>query len=125
MLRRFHAEQDIRARLTHYEIAGYLDNFDHEAAQAISHCFDRYTELRLQILPFVRMLCAEPLAVAVVPTPRKLLLDYIAAYQALFDQLSQSYEPLFNEFSSEVDGVVSRFLALELIVLRQDELMYA
>jgi hypothetical protein len=121
MLRRFHGDQDIRARFTHDEIAGYLNNFDHEAAQAISHCFDRYTELRLQILPFVRMLCAEPLAVAVVPTPRKLLLDYIAAYQALFDQLSQSYEPLFNEFSSEVDGVVARFLSLELIVLGQDE----
>jgi hypothetical protein len=50
-----------------------------------------------------------------------LLLAYIAAYQALFEQLAESYEPLFSEFSSEVDGVVARFLSLELIVLGQDD----
>jgi hypothetical protein len=116
MLRRFHGEQDIRARFTRAEIDEYLRNFDHDEAHAIAQLFDEYNELRQPVLRYVRMLCAEPLAVAAASESRAVLLNYIAGYQRLFDRLSAAYEPLFAEYGAEVDGLLARFLSLELIV---------
>lgn len=125
MLRRFHGDQDVRTRFTRREIDEYIANFDHEAAAELADLFATYNERRQGVLPYVRMLCAEPLAVAAASAARAVLLDYIASYRALFERLASAYEPLFTEFGSEVDGLLAKFLSLELVVFGSGERSFA
>jgi hypothetical protein len=120
VIRRFHGDEDVLERWTRSDIEEYLSAFDHDDAQLIATLFDAYDAQRCEILPYVRMLCAEPLTVAASGTARQKLLDYIAAYKALTEQLVASYAALFAEYGPDVDGLLAKFLTLDLIVLGGD-----
>jgi len=120
MIRRFQGDEDVLERWTRTDVEDYLSAFDHDDAQLIASLFDTYDAHRCEVLPYVRLLCAEPLTVAASGTVRQKLLDYIAAYQALTEQLVRSYATLFAEYGSDVDGLLAKFLTLDVIVLGGD-----
>ena len=116
MVRRFRGDEEVTERWNRTDIQDYLANFDHDAADRIADLFDSYDCRRNEVLPLVRILGAEPLAAAAAEGTRETILGYIGAYQALMDQLSEVYGTLFKEFGPDVDGLIAKFLTLDVVV---------
>jgi hypothetical protein len=125
-LRRFDVEQHLVARWQGDRIEEYLHHFaDDEAGAALGQRFTAYVEARAAVLPWQRTLAVEPLAVAAHPPTRVLLLDFIAAYEALNHALRHSFEALYQRFGQDANELLGHLLLLETVVIRIDDRTYA
>jgi len=116
MVRRFQGDEQVVERWTRADIEEYLASFDHDDALAIAQLFDVFDARRNEVLHLAPILCAEPLAAAAAGRSREKLLAYIDAYKALTERLSTSYGALFAEYGPDVDGLLAKFLTLDVVV---------
>lgn len=125
-LRRFDVEQHLVARWQGDRIEEYLHHFaDDEAGVALGQRFAAYVDARKDVLPWIRTLAVEPLAVAAHRPTRSVLLTFIAAYEALNDTLRNSFETLYQRFGQDANELLGHLLLLETIVIRIDDRTYA
>jgi Helicase HerA, central domain len=125
-LRRFDIEQHLLARWQGERIGEFLDHLsDHEAGAALRECFRTYVDARAKVLPLMRILAVEPLAVAAHPPTRQILLTFIAAYESLNATLREKFEPLYQRFGQDANEVLGHLLLLETIALRVGGRTYA
>jgi len=124
-LRRFDVEQHLVAcwgeRVSEFLKHLALD----EAGAALGERFDAYVTSRSAVLPLMRALAVEPLAVASHPPTRQLLLTFVAAYEALNRTLRENYDRLFEKFGQDANEVLGHLLLLETVVLRINDHTYA
>ena len=125
-LRRFDVEQHLVARWQGDRIDEYLHHFtDDEAGVALARQFAAFVEARKAVLPWIRTLAVEPLAVAAHPPTRAVLLAFIAAYEALNHALRTLFETLYERFGQDAIELLGHLLLLETIVIRIDDRTYA
>ena len=125
-LRRFDVEQHLVARWEGERIGEFLENLaDDEAGVALRDSFAAYVAAREPVLPLMRTLAVEPLAVAAHAPTRALLLAFIAAYEALNATLRDKFEALYQRFGQDANEVLGHLLLLETIVLQIDGRTYA
>lgn len=125
-LRRFDVEQHLITRWEGERIDDFLENLtDDEAGTALRESFTAYVAARAPVLPLMRTLAVEPLAVAAHAPTRALLLTFIKAYEALNATLRDRFEALYQRFGQDANEVLGNLLLLETIVLQVDGRMYA
>ncbi|MEZ4503112.1 MAG: DUF87 domain-containing protein [Dehalococcoidia bacterium] len=125
-LRRFDVEQHLVARWEGDRIAEFLHHLaDDEAGATLGQRFAAYVEARGAVLPLLRTLAVEPLAVAAHPPSRQVLLTFIATYEALNATLRDKFETLYQRFGQDANEVLGHLLLLETIVLQIDDRTYA
>jgi len=125
-LRRFDVEQHLVARWPGDRIEEYLHHFaDDEAGAVLGQRFAAYVEARKAVLPWLRTLAVEPLAVAAHQPTRAVLLTFIAAYEALNHTLRNGFETLYQRFGQDANELLGHLLLLEIIVLRIGDRTYA
>ena len=125
-LRRFDVEQHLVARWQGDRIEEYLHHLaDDETGAVLGQRFASYVEARKAVLPWLRTLAVEPLAVAAHPPTRTVLLAFIAAYEALNHTLRNGFETLYQRFGQDANELLGHLLLLETIVLRIDDRTYA
>lgn len=125
-LRRFDVEQHLVARWQGDRIEEYLHHFaDDEAGVNLALRFAAFVDARRDVLPWIRTLAVEPLAVAAHPPTRAVLLAFIAAYEALNRTLRNSFETLYERFGQDANELLGHLLLLETIVIRIDDRTYA
>ncbi len=125
-LRRFDVEQHLVARWHGDRIGEFLAHLaDDEAGAALGQCFDAYVAARVPLLPLMRTLAVEPLAVAAHPPTREVLLTFIAAYEALNATLRDKFEALYQRFGQDANEVLGHLLLLETVVLEVNNRTYA
>lgn len=125
-LRRFDVEQHLVAPWHGDRIGEFLAHLsDDEAGAALGHCFDAYVAARAPVLPLLRTLAVEPLAVAAHPATREVLLTFIAAYEALNATLRDRFEALYQRFGQDANEVLGHLLLLETVVLQINDRTYA
>src|SRR5262249_1819544 len=95
------------------------------AGEELRASFQTYAKARKKVLPYLRTLAVEPLAVAAHPESRKLLLDFLGAYEPLNQTLRNRYEQLFDKVRPDAKEILGHLLLLETIVVRIGELVYA
>lgn len=125
-LRRFDVEQHLVTRWHGDRIDEFLAHLSGDDAGAeLSERFAAYVEAREAVLPWIRTLAVEPLAVAAYPPTRAILLTYIAAYESLNATLRGSFEALFQRFGQDANEILGHLLLLEIVVVRIDDKIYA
>jgi hypothetical protein len=125
-LRRFDVEQHLVARWQGERIGEFLHHLaDDEAGAALGECFRVYVDARTKVLPLMRTLGVEPLAVAAHPPTRQVLLTFIAAYEKLNATLRDRFEALYQRFGQDANEVLGHLLLLETVVLRIGNRTYA
>lgn len=125
-LRRFDVDQHLVARWQGDRIGEFLHHLaDDEAGAVLGMCFASYVEARDAVLPLLRTLAVEPLAVAAHPPTREVLLTFIAAYQALNATLRDKFETLYQRFGQDANEVLGHLLLLETVVLQIEDRTYA
>lgn len=125
-LRRFDVEQHLVARWEGDRIAEFLHHLaDDEAGTVLGQRFATYVEAREAVLPLLRTLAVEPLAVAAHPPTREVILTFIAAYEALNATLRDRFETLYQRFGQDANEVLGHLLLLETVVLQVDDRTYA
>jgi hypothetical protein len=125
-LRRFDVEQHLITRWHGDRIREFLAHLSGDDAGAeLSERFGAYVDARRAVLPWIRTLAVEPLAVAAHPPTRALLLTYIAAYEALNATLRESFDALYQRFGQDANEILGHLLLLETVVLRIDGKIYA
>ena len=126
VLRRFNAQEHVRARWTHNDIRNVLDHIVEatEAGGELSDRFAAYNSARIAALPHLRVLIAEPLVAAAHPQTRRELLAVIDAYKALIETLHQRHEEIFDVVGSDVDELVGRLLLMDIIVVKTADRLF-
>jgi hypothetical protein len=125
-LRRFDVEQHLVARWQGDRIGEFLQHLaDDEAGVALGRCFAAYVKARAPVLPWIRTLAVEPLAVAAHPPTRAVLLAFIAAYEALNRALRENFETLYERFGQDANEILGHLLLLEIVVVRIADRTYA
>ena len=125
-LRRFDVEQHLAARWEGERIDDILETLaDDEAGVALRESFAMYVAAREPVLPLMRALAVEPLAVAAHTPTRLLLLAFIKTYEALNATLRDKFEALYQRYGQDANEVLGNLLLLETIVLQIDSRMYA
>ena len=125
-LRRFDADQHLLARWHGDRVGEFLKHLSvDEAGALLAEKFDEYVKARAPVLPYMRTLSVEPLAVASNRATRGLLLAFIGAYEALNQALRESYDRLFARFGQDANELLGHLLLLETIVLRINDRTYA
>jgi hypothetical protein len=125
-LRRFDAEQHLVARWQGDRIREFLQHLAaDEAGAVLGQCFAAYVAAREPVLPWIRTLAVEPLAVAAHPPTRTVLLAFIAAYEALNRALREKFETLYERFGQDANEILGHLLLLETVVVRVDDRTYA
>ena len=125
-LRRFDVEQHLVTRWQGDRISDFLAHLSGDDAGAeLGERFAAYVAARTSVLPWIRTLAVEPLAVAAHPPTRAILLSYIAAYGAMNATLRESFEALYQRFGQDANEILGHLLLLETVVLRIDEKIYA
>ena len=124
-LRRFDVEQHLVARWQGDRIGEFLNHLaDDEAGAALGKAFAAYVAARDAVLPWLRTLAVEPLAVAAHPPTRDVLLKFIAAYEALNATLRDKFETLYQRFGQDANEVLGHLLLLETVVLQIEDRTY-
>lgn len=125
-LRRFDVEQHLVARWHGDRIGEFLTHLaSDEAGAALSQRFAAYVDARDAVLPWMRTLAVEPLAVAAHPPTREVVLAFIAAYEALNATLRDKFETLYQRFGQDANEVLGHLLLLETVVLQVEDRTYA
>ncbi len=125
-LRRFDVEQHLVARWHGDRIGEFLLHLaDDETGATLGQCFATYVEAREAVLPWIRTLAVEPLAVAAHPPTRAVLLTFIAAYEALNRTLRDNFDSLYQRFGQDANEILGHVLLLETIALRIADRTYA
>ncbi len=125
-LRRFDIEQHLVVRWHGDRIQEFLQHLaDDEAGAALGQCFAAYIEAREPVLPWIRTLAVEPLAVAAHPSTRTVLLTFIAAYEALNRTLRDNFDTLYQRFGQDANEILGHVLLLETIALQIADRTYA
>ncbi len=125
-LRRFDVEQHLVTRWQGDRIAEFLAHLSGDDAGAeLTGRFAVYREAREAVLPWIRALAVEPLAVAAHPPTRAILLAYIAAYESLNATLRGNFEALYQRFGQDANEILGHLLLLEIVVVRIDDKIYA
>lgn len=120
LLRRFNAKEDILASWTRSTLQNVLDHLadGNDAGAAVAASFSAYDAARTKVLPYARALSVEPLVVAANALARAAMLDAVARYEALTDNLWKHYDELFETVGSDVDELLTMVLLLDLIVIQ-------
>ncbi len=125
-LRRFDVEQHLLARWEGERIGEFLAHLADDLAGAeLGERFAAYVAARAEVLPWLRTLAVEPLAVAAHAPTRELLLTFIAAYEALNATLREKFETLYQRFGQDANEVLGHLLLLETVVLQIADRTYA
>lgn len=125
-LRRFDTQQHLVTRWQDDRISEFLKHVaDAGVAVELAPRFASYVVARRAVLPWVRTLAVEPLAVAAAPTTRKVLLAYIAAYETFNRVLRESFDELYQRFGQDANDMLGDLLLLETIVLSVEGRAYA
>jgi len=125
-LRRFDVEQHLVTRWEGARIGEFLEDLaDDQAGAALQESFAAYVAAREPVLPLMRTLAVEPLAVAACAPTRAALLTFIAAYEALNATLREKFEALYQRFGQDANEVLGHLLLLETIVVKIDGRIYA
>lgn len=125
-LRRFDVQQHLVARWERERLSEFLEHLSIDGAGAdLAERFKAYDQARTEILSLIRSLAVEPLAVAVNPSTRVLLLAIIAAYERMNQAARDQYDHLFNRFGADVHEVLGHLLLLETVVVKADGSRYA
>ena len=127
LLRRFNAEEDIVARWERSTLQNVLDHLadGNDAGAAVAASFSAYDAARTTVLPYARALSVEPLVVAANAAARAAMLDAVARYEALTDDLWTHYDELFETVGSDVDELLTLILLLDLIVIQAGSKVFA
>jgi hypothetical protein len=121
-LRRFDVHQHLVRHWDGEWLDEILENLtDDEAGVALRESFATYVAARAPVLPLMRTLAAEPLAVAAHAPTREVLLTFIEAYEALNATLRDGFEALYQRFGQDANEVLGNLLLLETVVLRIDD----
>ena len=94
-------------------------------APSLAERFAAYVEAREAVLPWIRTLAVEPLAVAAHAPTRAILLTFIAAYETLNATLRDKFEPLYQRFGQDANEILGHLLLLETVVLQIEDRTYA
>jgi hypothetical protein len=125
-LRRFDVDQHLLARWRGERLGEFLQHLSGDQSGAVlAEHFAKYVEARSSVLPLLRTLMVEPLAVASHPPTREVLLTFVGAYEALNRTLRENYETLFEKFGPDASEVLGHLLLLETMVLRINGRTYA
>lgn len=125
-LRRFDVEQHLVARWHGDRVGEFLEHLSgHDSGAALRDRFAAYVEARAPVLPFLRTLAVEPLAVASHPPAREVLLKFVGSYEELNSTLRENYDQLFETFGQDANEVLGHLLLLETVVLRVNGRTYA
>lgn len=125
-LRRFDAEQHLVARWPGDRIGEFLAHLSaDDAGVELAARFAAYVDARQAVLPLIRTLAVEPLAVAANPGTREVLLKFIGAHEALNSTLRNGFEALYQRFGQDANEILGHLLLLETIVVRIDHRIYA
>lgn len=125
-LRRFNVEQHLVTRWHGCRIGEFLANLSgDDAGGKLATRFAAYAEAREGVLPWIRALAVEPLAIAAHQPTRKVLLNFIGAYEALNETLRTEFEALYQRFGQDANEILGHLLLLETIVLRINDKTYA
>lgn len=125
-LRRFDVEQHLVTRWQGDRIDEFLKHLaDDEAGAELGERFGAYVKAREAVLPWMRTLAVEPLAVAAHAPAREILLGFIAAYEALNATLRAKFEALYQRFGQDANEILGHLLLLETVVVRIGDRTYA
>lgn len=125
-LRRFDVEQHLIGRWHGDRIGEFLQHLaDDDAGAELAERFAAYVAAREAVLPWIRTLAVEPLAVAAHPPTRAILLAFIDAYETLNRTLRDKFEPLYQRFGQDANEILGHLLLLEAIALQIGDRTYA
>ena len=127
LLRRFNAQEHVRARWTRDDINHVLEHIAEAAAvgRVIVERFAAYDDARTSILPYLRTLTAEPLVIAADAKTRKKLLAAVDAYEHLTHALREHYDEIFEVVGPDVDELVGRLLLTDIIIMEGANRLFA
>lgn len=127
LLRRFNAEEHVRARWTRDQINHVLEHIAEavEGGRAIAEQFAIYDEARTSILPYLRTLIVEPLIIAADAEARKRLLTTLKAYRNLTRALRMHYNEILDVVGSDVDELVGRLLLTDIVIVKGANRLFA
>ena len=119
MIRRFHAEDTLVRRWERTAVEQYLNAIDDEEVKGIAALFGAYDKARTAVLPFLRLLCADPMGAAVAPKTRALLSDFVDSYQTLVRGIDSAHAALMRELGADSQDLLAHILLLETVVFRR------
>lgn len=127
LLRRFNAQEHVRAKWTRDELRNVLEHITEvvDVGCVIAERFAAYDTARTAILPYLRVLTAEPLVIAADTKARKKLLAVVDAYKHLTHGLREHYNEIFEVVGSDVDELVGRLLLTDIIVIKGAKRLFA
>lgn len=117
MLRRFQGDEQVKRRWKRTDVDEFLTSVSNPATDAVRQHFDAYVAARREVMPYIKALCADPLAVAASRTARTTLLTLVSSYQSLLQALELHNAALADAFGGEVDALMASLLLLDVIVL--------
>ena len=127
LLRRFNVQEHVVNRWERDRIHEVLEHIAEatEGGRVIAEQFDAYDTARTAILPYLRVLTAEPLVVAADPEAREKLLAAVRAYERLTRGLREHYEKIFEVVGADVDELVGLLLLTDIVVIKGRERVLA
>ena len=127
LLRRFNVQEHVVDRWKRDNIRDVLEHIAEvvEVGRVIAEQFDAYDTARTAILPYLRVLTAEPLVVAADAEAREKLLAAVRAYERLTRDLREHYDEIFDVVGSDVDELVGLLLLTDIVVIKGRERVLA
>ena len=127
LLRRFNVEEHVVDKWQRDEILEIIQSIGEatDGGYAIAERFAAYDRARTAILPYVRVLTADPLIAAADTKARRMLLGAVNSYERLTCELRDNYDEIFEAIGSDIDELVGRLLLTDIIVIRGSERLFA
>ena len=95
-----------------------------EGGRVIAEHFDAYDTARTAILPYLRVLTAEPLVIAADAGVREKLLAAVRAYERLTHGLREHYDDIFEAVGSDVEELLGLLLLTDIVVVKAKERIF-
>ena len=127
VLRRFNVQEHVVARWKRARIHEVLKHIGEvvEGGRVIAEHFDAYDTARTAILPYLRVLTAEPLVIAADAGAREKLLAAVRAYERLTHGLREHYDDIFEAVGSDVEELLGLLLLTDIVVVKAKERIFA
>ena len=127
VLRRFNVQEHVVDRWKRGRIHEVLKHIGEvvEGGRVIAEYFDAYDTARTAILPYLRVLTAEPLVVAADAGARGKLLAAVRAYERLTHGLREHYGEIFEAVGSDVEELLGLLLLTDIVVVKAKERIFA